>query len=219
VNQSGTIVKLSAAIVAAQAEFESVAKTADNPFFKSKYADLPAVVRAASPILAAHELAVVQTLGTEDGRDTLTTRLLHSSGQFLEDTMRLHLPKTDPQGHGSATTYARRYAYMAILGLVADDDDDGNAASPATPRARSNFRGPPVETYDGGGDDQSHRQPDVSQALNKRLYALCKTNGLDSAEEASRILGHDVTPWKLPKVEAMKVLDALEAEGVRFPTK
>jgi hypothetical protein len=120
---------LAPALIAAQAKFEAVAKTSDNPFFKSKYAGLPAVVKAASPILAENGLAVVQTIGN----DTLTTVLLHASGQFIMDTATLHLPKADPQGQGSAVTYARRYGYMAILGLVADEDDDGNAASkPAT---------------------------------------------------------------------------------------
>lgn len=117
--------EIAPALSKAQGEFEVVAKTADNPFFKSKYADLPSVVKAAAPILAKNGLAVVQTLGN----DTLSTVLLHSSGQYMGDTAHLHLVKIDSQGHGSAITYVRRYAYMAILGLVADVDDDANAAS------------------------------------------------------------------------------------------
>lgn len=118
--------ELAPALSTAQGEFETVAKTADNPFFKSKYADLPSVVKAASPILAKNGLAVIQTLGN----DTLSTTLLHKSGQYVGDTAHLHLVKLDPQAHGSAITYMRRYAYMAILGLVADVDDDANSATP-----------------------------------------------------------------------------------------
>jgi len=132
---SQDINELASALVAAQAEFSAVPKGSNNPFFKSKYAALPDVVASASPVLAKHGLAVTQSItfevayGTDKPLDTLTTTLLHKSGQFIEGAMVLHLPKQDPQGQGSAVTYARRYAYMAILGLVADDDDDGNAAS------------------------------------------------------------------------------------------
>jgi hypothetical protein len=121
--------ELVAALSAAQGEFQSVGKSATNPFFKSSYAPLPEVVKAASPILTKHGLAVAQFLGHDERGDTLTTWLMHKSGQFISDTMQLRPVKDDPQAQGSATTYGRRYAYMAALGLVADDDDDGNAGS------------------------------------------------------------------------------------------
>lgn len=128
-NHSPELGELAAALVAAQGAFTAVPKGSTNPFFKSKYAGLPAVVEAASPILVEHGLAVTQLLGHDSDGDTLTTTLLHKSGQFLSDTMHLRPVKDDPQAQGSATTYGRRYAYMAILGLVADEDDDGNAGS------------------------------------------------------------------------------------------
>lgn len=131
---SEQINELAAALVLAQAEFETVSKDASNPFFKSKYADLPEVVKTAAPVLAKHGLAVSQFLSHDDQGDTLTTWLIHKSGQYINDAMRLHLTKDDPQGQGSATTYARRYSYMAALGLVADIDDDGNAASHPKPQ-------------------------------------------------------------------------------------
>jgi ERF superfamily len=129
--KSPEIDQLAAALVAAQSEFEVVAKEAENPFFKSRYADLPSVVKAAAPVLAKHDLCVTQTIGA----DTLTTLLVHKSGQYLGDMAVLHFTKDDAQGVGSAVTYFRRYAYMAILGLVADVDDDGNAASTPQPAA------------------------------------------------------------------------------------
>jgi hypothetical protein len=86
-------------------------------------------------VLSKHGLAVSQFIevgSADDGSvfDALRTYLIHESGQFITHVMRLHLPKSDPQGQGSAVTYARRYSYMAVLGLVSDVDDDGNAASP-----------------------------------------------------------------------------------------
>lgn len=132
--------QLAAALVKFQAEIGAVAKTSANPFFKSKYAALPDVVQHAQPVLAKFGLAVSQTVGfwaTDTGViDTLTTTLVHESGETVRDTMRLHLVKDDPQAQGSAITYARRYAYMSILGLVADEDDDGNAASAPRPQAQ-----------------------------------------------------------------------------------
>ena len=146
---SSDITELAAALVAAQAEFSAVPKGSANPFFKSKYAALPDVVAHAAPVLARHGLAVTQSIsfvvGMAQGQtpiDTLTTTLLHKSGQYIENEMLLHLPKQDPQGQGSAVTYARRYSYMAILGLVADDDDDVNAASRPKAKPESNSHVP-----------------------------------------------------------------------------
>jgi hypothetical protein len=128
--KSEQINELAAALVKAQGELPTVGKDSTNPFFKSKYADLAAVIKAASPVLAKHGLAVSQHVTTgEDGGSRLATWLLHESGQYICEAMPLLLPKEDPQGQGSAITYARRYSYMAVLGLVADEDDDGNRAS------------------------------------------------------------------------------------------
>lgn len=127
--------QLATALSGAQADFSAIPKDSENPFFHSKYASLAKVVETATPVLSGHGLSVSQHLGWDGGADTLTTWLLHSSGQWINDTMRLHLPKNDAQGHGSATSYAKRYAYMAVLGLVAEEDDDGNAASSPPARA------------------------------------------------------------------------------------
>jgi len=129
---SPEINELAAALVAAQAEFGAVPKGATNPFFKSKYASLPDVVQHASPILAKHGLAISQHVTYDEmGRDALMTYLLHKSGQYIAYSMKLHLIKEDPQAQGSAITYARRYSYQAVLGLVTDEDDDGQRATQA----------------------------------------------------------------------------------------
>lgn len=127
--QSESLTKLATALSAAQAEFSAVPKESANPFFKSKYADLATVVQVATPVLTKHGLSISQHISNDDGLDTMTTYLLHTSGEYIAHSMRLHLTKDDAQGQGSAVTYARRYSYMATLGLVADNDDDGNAAS------------------------------------------------------------------------------------------
>jgi hypothetical protein len=129
-NTSTSITKLSIALVKAQGELNAVSKDGKNPHFKSTYATLQNIVESTRDVLHRHGLAVVQTFSQTDGTYIdLTTTLVHESGEWISGTITVRPTKPDPQGLGSAATYARRYAYAAILGIVADDDDDGNAAS------------------------------------------------------------------------------------------
>jgi hypothetical protein len=120
--------KLAKALVGFQADMENVTKDATNPFFKSKYATLEAIITAAKPHLKKHGLAVIQF---PDG-DGLSTMLLHESGEHLQATANLAIKDHTPQGQGSAITYMRRYALSAALGIATEDDDDGNEASKPT---------------------------------------------------------------------------------------
>jgi hypothetical protein len=127
--QSESIATLAAAFVKAQAAMEGAKKEATNPFFKSKYADLGEVWRVVKEAFAPHGLSVIQLPETcpTTGTVTLTTTLLHESGEWLSGTMPVRVAKDDPQGVGSGITYARRYALAALCGVVADADDDGEA--------------------------------------------------------------------------------------------
>lgn len=122
--------ELTAALVAAQKEFAPIAKSATNPHFRNKFVPLSELIQTVLPTLNKHGLALSQHPVTgEDGSTGLCTFLLHVSGEEMHTTMPLLLPKNDPQGQGSAITYARRYALMAILGVVGDEDDDAEKAS------------------------------------------------------------------------------------------
>lgn len=126
---SENVTKISAALLKAQKAITCAAKDATNPHFKNKYADLPAVINAIKPALNDAGIMFMQTPSPSDpGSLALTTRLVHESGEWMEDTATVPLPKNDPQGYGSAMTYARRYSLAAITGLY-QDDDDGHAAS------------------------------------------------------------------------------------------
>ena len=118
--------KIIPAYIKAEHAVGSVKKTSTNPHFKSKYADLEAVMDACSEALDKNGLAIWQSIN-EDG-DKLITRLYHTSGQWMEGYTPLIIAKNDMQGLGSAYTYARRYGLMAIMG-IAPEEDDGNAAS------------------------------------------------------------------------------------------
>lgn len=123
------ITELATALNEFQAELVTVSKSASNPFFKSKYADLATIMLASQPVLTKHGLSIVQLLDNLDGKPALTTVLMHKSGQAVKATIPLILTKEDPQGVGSAITYMRRYGYAAALQIVIDEDDDGNRAS------------------------------------------------------------------------------------------
>lgn len=141
--QSDSIAKLAPALVKAMAEVENATKNKTNPHFKNKYADLGAVLEAVKPVFASHGLAVVQFPGFADGVATLDSVIVHESGEWLAGTAGAPLQKADAQGVGSALTYLRRYSLAALAG-IAQEDDDGQAASAPAPKARQATKAPPA---------------------------------------------------------------------------
>jgi len=122
---------IAAAFVKAQRGFAPALKDKTNPHFKSKYADLSSCVDSVIDSLNANGIALIQKTIRDEAGVTVETVFLHESGETIECGL-LHVPaaKNDPQGYGSALTYARRYSLMAACG-IAPEDDDGNAASRA----------------------------------------------------------------------------------------
>jgi len=120
---------IAAAIVKAQRAFGPALKDKSNPAFRSKYADLGACIDAVQDALNSNGIALLQQTREDATGVTVETILLHESGESWSSGP-LHVPaaKQDPQGYGSALTYARRYSLMAACG-IAPEDDDGNAAS------------------------------------------------------------------------------------------
>lgn len=120
---------IAAAFVKAKREFGPALKDKTNPAFRSKYADLGACLEAVEDALLAQGIALIQETSLDDSGVTVETVLLHESGESLRFG-KLHVPaaKQDPQGYGSALTYARRYSLITACG-IAPEDDDGNAAS------------------------------------------------------------------------------------------
>lgn len=122
--------ELTKSLISFQKEVGTITKDAINPHFKNTYASLSAIIEAIKEPLGKNGLTYVQFPSQQNG---LTTRLMHESGEFMEETYFMTPSKNDPQGTGSAIAYARRYALGAILGLATEEDDDGNLAS--TPSA------------------------------------------------------------------------------------
>lgn len=121
---SESIKSIAIALVDSQTKIRFAIKDSTNPHFKSRYADLGSVIDAIKESLNLNGIAFIQT-PTESATGTLAlvTRLIHISGEWIEDTAVCPLQKNDPQGYGSALTYLRRYSLASITGLYQDDDD------------------------------------------------------------------------------------------------
>ncbi len=141
---SETITTIMPAFIKAQGSFSKAVKSATNPHFKSKYVALDGVIDAIAEPLRDNGIAIVQQTDIVDAGTVLITRLIHESGEWIASRYPVHPVKADPQGEGSALTYARRYALMALVG-IAPEDDDGNAAvkaveKPVTPAQAATIR-------------------------------------------------------------------------------
>lgn len=132
-----SIQKLITALIRFQTEVTDPKKDKVNPMFKSKYVSLDSIIHTIRPILVKHGLAFSQEVSLElvepaSGQNehmvVVTTTLFHESGETLGAVTRLKADKLSPQGAGSAFTYAKRYGLSALLGISADEDDDGNQA-------------------------------------------------------------------------------------------
>jgi hypothetical protein len=179
--RSESIAELAKALAAAQGEFTPVKKNRVNPHFGSKYADLDNVMRMAAPILGKHGIAVMQLPSYDEaGNEILVTTIMHSSGEWVQERMYLHLK--DAQAHGSALTYAKRYSYGGGVGVATDDDDDGSQAtdkkaSQGVPAARAT-RERPAEVDEGTGevvgeeDMEARRQRVIAEAKAKAMGPL-----------------------------------------------
>ena len=141
-NTSEQINEIAAALSKAQGEMKNAFLNKVNPHFKSKYADLACIRDAVTPALSKHGIAVVQGTeisGTQMGHLIVFTRLVHSSGQWVESEFPVAIDK--PQAMGSGITYGRRYTLSAITNIAADEDDDANAASDSKPVAMPSVQG------------------------------------------------------------------------------
>lgn len=156
--QSETIGELAKALVKVQATMKAAVKNKVNPFYKSSYADLESCLAAARSELSENGLCVSQTTDVTELGTLLVTTLLHVSGEWISGNYPIVGKDNSPQSIGAAITYARRYAFCAIVGL-ATEDDDGNAAQG-------------VDTSEAPLRSNWH----PSEPQLKRLYAISKKN-------------------------------------------
>lgn len=191
---SASVKQLGTAMLAVQEELEPVVKNAANDFKSSRYATLPKIQEACLPILRKNGLWLSQfTLPCEPGFIYLVTRIVHlDSEEYQESHLIMPTPKNDPQGYGSALTYARRYALQVSVGIVCEDDDDGNKASQSMAGEDANADAAKGAARKGkGASGQARKQqpvktglpdpnqgPPIPETVKKAIAALPALNGV-----------------------------------------
>jgi len=146
---SETLGEFAKAMAKVQTELKPAQKNATNPFLKNKYADLGAVIEACQELAGRNGLATVQMPFTVQGGMGITTRIIHTSGEWVEGEVTFELAEergiSNAQSAGKLLTYARRYALAAAFGVVADDDTDGNVETVAKPQAKAQPKAQPAQ--------------------------------------------------------------------------
>ncbi len=220
-NRSESIAKLVAALSKAQGEMSGAAKSSDNPFFRSKYADLASVWDACRQPLSKHGLAIIQTphpaekveSGLYETRAIVETLLAHESGEWISSVISLPVlgpelkgggrGEVNAQSFGSALTYARRYSLAAMVGVYQEDDDGEGVGG--------NGRAT-VETMPESAliDHVRAIQAAVDTDELKRVYlAAYKAAGKDESAQKKLIAAKDARKASI-EAGASKVLEAVK---------
>lgn len=164
-----SLAALAKALAKAQAELKNPPKDKTNPHFRSKYADLATVRDWVLPVLNRHGLSVVQLPCEWCGRPALLTLLMHESGEYFGAYLPLLLTKQDPQGLGSALTYARRYALQALAGVAADEDVDGEPPNSGG------------SSHSNGEGDTTPAEESLAERIEK-MMAFFKGHGIQESQ-------------------------------------
>jgi hypothetical protein len=180
--------QIATALVKAQREFSPALKCSTNPHFKSRYADLAACLEAVQDPLNNNGIALLQVTHDDATGVTVETLFIHESGEQISGG-KLHVPasKQDPQGYGSALTYARRYSLLAACG-IAPEDDDGNAAkAPPQPPKQKPITQTDIDAFAQTDFDSMESLKDVYAKLYKRANSNEQKTELASITETYQL--------------------------------
>ena len=166
-----------------QESVNKLQKSSDNPFFKSKYADLNQVLEIVKPVLHKNNFILLQLPQQRDDKNLLKTILLHSSGEKIEGEIELvSKDSSDPQKLGGAITYMRRYSIIAMLGLEQEDDDANNASTPSKPaKPAKQYGKPEIEQWT---EKVKEAYPYVSWTHILKKYDVKKLSDLTKEQKA-----------------------------------
>lgn len=205
VRRSQSIAKISNALFAFQTKMSTVVidKDTENKFLKNRYASLANIIKKIQPVLTECGLCFTQHPGENN---TLTSLLMHAeSGEFMESVYKWETDNKTPQGSGSAITYARRYCLSAILGIVTEDDDDGNAGSGVNGKNNAQQQGGQQQQQGNNQQQQGTKQelpPKLSQETIQQwrdALAACKNK-----EDIVKLYdGNKKTAESYPEVKAL----------------
>ena len=188
---SPTVGAIGKALAAAQGEMKGATKDSTNPFFKSKYADLASVWDACREALSKNGLAVVQAPKADGAKVSVTTILIHESGEWVSEELTAQAKDDSPQSVGSTITYLRRYGISSFVGVSPEDDD----AESAQPRGNSSYTPRPAA------------QDKVDDYRLARVKVLSKLHGENFKSYAVKMLKRDI---KSPSDFTMDDLTILE---------
>jgi hypothetical protein len=181
-------------------------KDTDNPFFKSKYADLAGVWDSVRGLLAANDLAFVQLPTTDGAKVSVTGQLLHKSGECIESTITGSAKDQSPQAIGSCITYLRRYQMSAMLGIAAEDDDGAAASGTTKPekgRTVAQEKGPfshgiPKEQHDR---EQAEAEQRAGETAKSQIDLGSFEDKIKNVKESSKGKTGAGVPWTLYAIE------------------
>lgn len=202
--QSESIKELAKALMDFQSEVETIKKDATNPFFKSKYASLENTVKVIRAPMKKNGLSFSQF---PTGENELTTIIMHISGEWIKATARMYPKGSTPQDQGGAITYMRRYALAASLGIVTDEDDDGNGASqPSKPTTKKEVVATvPPKVF-------SKPKPDSVLVLKDKITKLVKECGIPGLTKANaKTVIKSLTDLELVPENYNAIVDRLSA--------
>ena len=221
---SETLGKFADALAKAQGTMKAATKNATNPHFGNKYADLDAIMSACRAALSAHGIAVNQFVTAVEAVVTVTTRLTHTSGEWVASSLPVRARDASPQSIGSAISYGKRYGLAALAGVVADEDDDGETAQGlAAPKAAKTLPAPSSPSPGPGPEVTAARANlrVISEAQRKRLFAIAKTQSWSDEDIKALIARHGYASSKdirLADYDAIvAALQTGEVPGPRAP--
>ena len=215
---SESIKNLAKALAKFQGEVKDPAKNENNPFFKSKYVPLDALIEAVRPTLATNGLSIIQMPSGDGKTISMRTVILHESGEWIEsDLFSLIIAKADAQGAGSGVTYARRYQLGAVLNIGWTEDDDGNSISghevKSAPKAQAKPQPKPQKQ-----PSAPPKEPNERDVLLRKIADEAKKKGIAPADLSKAAKFVYTTPEKPIERVGELNLEDLKEFSERFET-
>jgi hypothetical protein len=190
------------AFAKAQSNIKRAAKDSQNPFYKADYADLGSVMDACKDALNSNGISVIQSPAqSEKGTLAMDTMLIHESGQWVSGQILMPLGKSDPQGYGSALTYARRYALAAMAGVCPKDDD----AEGATERGKK----PQDNPKPPAAPKETPLTPEEAKAFAETILLILTDRGF-TKEQSATAMQYAAKVKKVKKIGAMSAANREE---------
>jgi len=217
-NQSESITKLAVALVKAQAEMPEIPMDGINPHYRSKFSTLGAVIGKVRPVFAANGLAVIQLPAGINGEVGLTTRIVHTSGEWIESELIMSVPAGANPGQevGKLVTYLRRYGLAAAAGVYSDEDTDNEGKAEKKSVQKAKVTAAPVPETDEKVTPQwmvDNQYADViaeaATIINYlgiaakpisfgepriKAYRLWRNTGIEAKEAAAKVIAGEAPP-------------------------